>query len=323
MINNLIVPEPTLPGLVPDLEAARLADSFRPVHEGQHVVIDRKPTDAERAILEKRLAAINAELLPISTNAAARGAAAEVIAGLLVGYGYARGDKRAAQTVTVYVNHLETVPLFAVRAACEDVKSGRVFDTDKRTGNRVPLSPDKEPSTIRLRAVAQRHVDVLKTERWRFQRVLTAKIAPPPISDVERARVAAGFEALKDELVTRNAETNLAEQAASAAVAEADLKRIREAILAEYRREGLEPVYSDTARTEPTAISLLIALGWRIEDIKGGRVLVAPPPPEPYEHRDADSLPVTKPIKPAPPPVSQAAERVVQKVGRPLPDYRI
>jgi hypothetical protein len=243
---------PTLPGLLPDVEALRLAESFRTYEEYGQAVLDRMPTADEKQAMTRRSQDIASALKLIGDGVMAKAEAAEIIAGLLVGYGYARGDKAAAQTVTVYVKHLETVPLFAIRAACEDVKAGRVFDVDRRTGNRVPLSPDKEPSTVRLRAVAQKHVDALLAEQWKFDRVLRAKRAlPPPVPEAERARIAAKFANLGEDLKAATADDDLERENVAARVAERMNAARDEDILAEYARLGVEPVRSGGLLVSP------------------------------------------------------------------------
>ena len=252
MNTTVAVRSPTLPGLLPDVEALRLAESFRRFDEYGQAVLDRMPTALERQIMLARSADIAAALAPVSDRPTVRAEAAEIIAGLLVGYGYARGDKAAAQTITVYVKHLDSVPLFAIRAACEDVKAGRVFDVDPKTGNRKPLNPDKEPSTIRLRTVAQKHVDDLRAEQWKFDRVLRAKRAlPPPASEEERARLASKLANLGEDLRAKAATEDLDREAVAARVADAmNVARDRD-ILAEYARLGVEPVRSGSLLVSP------------------------------------------------------------------------
>jgi hypothetical protein len=241
MTTNLALREPTLPGLLPDAEALALADSFKTELDGHRIILDRMPTAVERQMMVRRSSEIGAALKPLSI--AQIPAAAEAIAGLLVGYGYARGDRAAEQTVTVYVKHLEQVPLFAIRAACEDVKAGRVFDVDQRTGNRKPLNPDKEPSTIRLRQIAQKHVDALEAERWRFDKVLMAKRAlPPPADPAMRKRIEKLFFGLRERLAANMAGEDLAAAEDAVRKTEAKIESRRLEVAAEYERLGVEPV---------------------------------------------------------------------------------
>src|SRR3990167_4735563 len=121
MSTQVAMREPTLPGLLPNVEAFELAKSSGATLDGFEMVIVRMPTAAERQIMTSRNAALSQALTPISESREAQAEAATVVASLLVGYGSTRRDKAAAETVTVYLEHLRRVPLFAIRAACEDV----------------------------------------------------------------------------------------------------------------------------------------------------------------------------------------------------------
>ena len=245
MNTSIATRAPTLPGLLPDVEALRLAEGFRAQEQDGQMVLARMPTPDEKETLARRTAEIAIVLEPVGSDRMRQAEASEIIAGLLVGYGYARGDKAAAQTVAVYVKHLDMLPVFAIRAACEDVKAGRVYDIDARTGNRKPISPDKEPSTVRLRQVAEKHVDALLAEKWKFDRVLRAKRAlPPPLDEAGRVRMAAKLIGLKEDLQAADAEEDLEREAAAARLAERQNASRDDMILAEYKQLGIEPIYA-------------------------------------------------------------------------------
>lgn len=268
MTRQIIAHEPTLPGLVPDAEAARLIASFRVSTEGARMMVDRMPSAVERQSLQTRAAALATSLAPISASLSAREDAAEAIAGLLVAYGYARNDRASTSTVTLYVQHLESIPLFAIKAACEDVKAGRVFDIDQRTGNRKPLNPDKEPSTIRLRAVAQKHVDRLAEEKWRFDRILLAKyVADAPVPEHERKAVAARFVELKADLERRAAKESIEDVERRVAREEAQRRGAERLIEAEYEALGLAPVRQGGVLV---SLSMMKQGGWRVEETNFG-----------------------------------------------------
>ncbi len=271
MSKQLAAHEPTLPGLLPDAEALRLAEVFRAKFEGSCFVVERMPTTVERQTLQRRSAQLTEVLRPIG-DGGGRVAASEAIAGLLVAYGYGRNDPRADETITVYVKHLSEVPLFAIRAACEDVRAGRVHDVDRRTGNRVPLSPDKEPSTIRLRAVAQKHVDRVAAEKYAFDKVLMAKRAvEPPASDAERAAVGARFQELAADLARQTAKKELDDAEELAAEVEARRARGDRLIEAEYEALGLTPVRNSAGTL--VSLSMMKASGWKVQETAfGGQV---------------------------------------------------
>lgn len=261
---------PTLPGLLPNVEARAIADRFRIIREGGAELLNRMPTGAERMILASRLRAIDEALAPISANKTDWDRADQVVADLLVGYGITRNDRNAAQTITAYLKHLDKMPIFAIRAACDDVKAGRVYDVDKRTGNRIALDPDYPPSTIRLRVVAQKHVDKLLDERLIFERVTRARRAlPPPPSDAERARIAAGFEELKRSMAEASLETpeeaearierERAKRERALADGEAEIER-------EYARLGLEPVRLGGFLVSPSIARRHVVLRSKVAD---------------------------------------------------------
>lgn len=263
-MNNSTALAPTLPGLLPNVEAMRLAGSFHTMIEGHEVLVDRLPTAVERQQFWARAEAIADALRPIAGNRDDRAAAAAAIAAMLVGYGAGRKDKAAVETVAVYVEHLREIPLFAIKAACEDVKHGRVYDVEKRTGNRVPLDPDFPPSTIRLRSVAQKHVNELAGEKWRFDRLLRAKrLIKPPISEAERARTIEKIRDLQADMARSGAEVDLAETARKVRLAAEAQARGERLIVAEYEALGLEPVRSGGVLC---SLSMMKAGGWRVEE---------------------------------------------------------
>jgi hypothetical protein len=202
-----------LPGLSPEPELERFAESFRPQLDGIQFAVARLPSMVERQQFATRSSQIEAALRPISASRSERELAGEVLMGMLIGWTIIRNDPNAAETAAVYVKHLESIPLFAIRAACEDIKANRVYDVDQRTGNRIPLNKDHPPSTIRVRSVAQKHVDELAAQKWKFDKVLMAKrthdVGPGP---EERARVAAGFLTLSRQLSDGLLEVNQANE---------------------------------------------------------------------------------------------------------------
>lgn len=277
-MNKLAIQDPTLPGLLPNVEALRLAQSFHTMVEGYEVLVDRLPTTVERQQLSARVDALAVALRPIGESRDDQADAAAAIAAMLVGYGAGRKDKAAAETVTVYLEHLRGVPLFAIRAACDDVKFGRVYDVEKRTGNRIPLDPDFPPSTVRLRSVAQKHVDELANEKWRFDRLLRAKrIIAPPISEAERVRMAENFRRLQADMARCSADSDLEETARKVKAADEARARTEQTIIAEYEALGIEPVRNGGILC---SLSMLKTAGWRVEEVNFGgevrRSLVSP-----------------------------------------------
>jgi hypothetical protein len=242
MNTQLVNQDPTLPGLLPNVEVLRLAQSFRTYDEGGELVIDRMPSAAERHLLIERSQELGVALQPIAERSANQVEAGAVIAALLVGYGISRNDKSSGQTIAVYIKHLESVPLFAIKAACDDVRFGRVYDVDRRTGNRIPLDPDYPPSTVRLRMVAQKHIDAMFAEKYAFDKVLRAKRALPALpSEAERARVSEQLKGLARDIAARSASEDLEGIERAARRAEESRSLSERLILAEYARLGMKP----------------------------------------------------------------------------------
>lgn len=251
MTRQVTTYEPTLPGLLPNVEAARLADSFRFIIESHEALIDRMPTVVERQMLASRSASIDAALAPLGRNRETHDAAAEALADLFVAYGIGRADKKSGQTVTVYLKHLEGVPLFALIAAVDDVKYNRVYDVHPRTGDRIPLDKDFPPSSIRLRSVAEKHVSKLYEEKLKFDRVLKAKrLFAPPINEAERAKVLAGLQELSRQLGGPDPAEQHAAHVASWRLHLGMLRR-SEDILGEYAARGLAPVRAGRYAVSP------------------------------------------------------------------------
>lgn len=240
MTRQIATYHPALPGLVPDDDARALAQSFHVVVEGSTLLIDRLPTVSEREQLANRLARIEQALVAVQPEE--RTDAQQAIADLLMAYGIVRADPNSAQTVATYVYHLQNLPLFAIKRACEDVKNGRVFDVD-RNGNRRPIDATYPPSTIRLRAVADKHANELYAESLAFRRVLTArKLLANPISAEERKIVGEGLAALGAEIRAREAERDLDAKAARMKFDQEVRARTESRMVAEYDAAGVEPV---------------------------------------------------------------------------------
>lgn len=65
------------------------------------------------------------------------------------------------------------------------------------------------------------------------------------------------------------------------------MRASKQTILAEYAAAGLAPVYADGFAETVLSLSLLLSLGWRIEEMQERNVLIRPERPAKREEDDA------------------------------------
>jgi hypothetical protein len=216
---------------LPDSKSRGIIDSlvgFWP-NDGSAVVLRREATAIERGHLRMRQRDLHMLLRPLSLED--RKHAAKALAAMFLGFPNLRTTEHTA-IVTAYIMALEQYPLFAIIEACEDVVRGRVDD----------LNPDFAPTAPRLCDLATRHVLPLRAELAVVEKALTAKYEINPVSPEERERIAVKLRELADAMMERDKvqrREHLIHQAV--VLQEANTK----ALLDEYRRLGIDPVYAD------------------------------------------------------------------------------
>lgn len=236
-MNNITKHEPTLPGLLPDAEAARLVDelvTFWPEDTTATVELRRAITVTDKRKLEKRLRELQSLLRPLSEASEERKRAATAIAQMFTGFPSMRNADGEGLTAA-YLAILEDQPIFAVVAACKDVAQGKIPDLDT----------DWAPSSGRLHEQARKHAADPLMELVRIRKTLKGEPSRRPTDPATQKKIGEGLK-----------------QQASAMVAEqnekidSDRKRMREemaarsryrnerAMLAEYHRLGVEPRYA-------------------------------------------------------------------------------
>lgn len=223
-----------LPGLLPNEDALTLAQSFQIIREGEQVIIDRLPTPAERDILDNRRRELSEALRPAQMAGADRAKASDAILSMLLGYSANKGQGGADALVAAYLTHLESLPLFAIEAACRDVVENKIVMPD---GSKPNL--EWAPSSPVLFHAAEQHTKRKLAERATFDAVLTTKHAlPPPLTDEERAARAEQFKATAEKYRLKVKEDDLAkrEPALKAAAEERDRMVGRE-----WEAIGFEP----------------------------------------------------------------------------------
>lgn len=108
----------------------------------------------------------------------------EVVAGLMTGYPSMRNLSKLEAQILVrkYADDLVGIPLWAIRAGCQDISRGKVSD----------LNPDFPPSASRVRQQADEHLERFTREARDLRLVLSAPVEPPADPEMA-ARINLGF----------------------------------------------------------------------------------------------------------------------------------
>lgn len=243
-MNEIVKAQPSLP-LAKNDEAANVVDNvvdFWP-DDGQPASLRRALTATEKKTLETRAVELVRVLRPISYASEEMKRAAQEIATLFLGFPSMRNID-APTMVSAYVQHLSDLPIFAVRAAVEDVVRGRVKGLD----------PDWAPTSVRLHEVAQKHVTPIIEEQLRIEKTMKGVVPAPELTPEERDQIGQKFHAFAKD-VTQKIERELSDTAKRTLgrISDAD----RAAQLREYERLGIEPQWADKAKTTLISPSLL------------------------------------------------------------------
>jgi hypothetical protein len=170
-------------------------------------VMPTLPSMAFRKELDGRRKELNSLLRPISLASEERKRVGAEVLAFLAGFLDARGTR---ETVALYVSHFADQPMFAILAALDDFKNGRVWDT-KADGTRLPFTVDRAPSAYRMLDQIKKRASDLQEERFRISRVLAVKkTLEPEVPKAERDRVQVLLSELADHMrigvAARNAE---------------------------------------------------------------------------------------------------------------------
>lgn len=220
-----------------DAEARRVVDdvvSFWP-DDGSPVALRRELTKDERRSLAARRLELDRVLRPVRAASEDMKRAAECIAQLFLGFPSMRNID-AQGMVTAYVQHMSHLPLYAIRAACEDVTKGRVKGLD----------PDWPPTSVRLVEVANPHVAPQEEEITTITKALAGKVPEREPTPEERERVRIGLRKMSESF-QGGVDHERVERAER--VQKSMIDGVNEKILREYARLGREPAYADPART--------------------------------------------------------------------------
>jgi hypothetical protein len=275
MVTDIAVKTPA--GLLADEQASEVLAQFTTFIEGATVIINRMPTTVERKTLSKR--ARDLESVIAALGSAGMGEAKKLLAQFFLGYpSLLNAD--APGLITAYISDLRSVPLFALRAALDDIKHGRITVSDGK-GRQMPLDKDWPPSSSRIYDIAVKISEPSWQEFTKINRVLgTVQLARPDMTDDERERVKLKIKSLHSQftksVATDDANVIDANQEAELR-AEAERARQQQAREMEYRSAGLEPIYADEKKTIIVSLPLMLLMGHRIKkDTNGAAVLVGP-----------------------------------------------
>lgn len=264
MKNAVAVSGPTLPGLLPNVEIRRLAESFaiKP-DDANRPTIDRFPTVLEREMLSKRFSDLERALTPISrdlpapapdgTPSSDRRIAAMLLGKMFMGWGMTSG-RDAADRVSAFLDHLSEQPLFAVEAACRDATSRKLT---KPNGD--PVDFTYPPSSTVLGAAASRHAADLFFERLKIDKIIyTKRLAPPEPTAAEKQKMQTMLRGVADALRAGAAVESAAETARREGFAREKVERDHRAREAEWRHFGYEPkLNADGSLSSPSTLKLV------------------------------------------------------------------
>lgn len=226
----------------------------------------------EREMVIKRLRVLAAGLGP-AENRLIKSAVLELFSGMAA---TESDDLGAAATAAQFVSVLRGLPYFAIKRACDRFARGEVTAED--VGEKTAPSKAYRPSTAQLRIVAE----AIARPHWDEASVgslLLEAVVERPIKKSEDSKERA--EQFRQTFQQQVAQAELADRDRTEwarLIAEAEqFNRDRDARIAEYRNNGLEPVFSDASKILVTSLSMMLRNGWRVEDgLNGKSILVRP-----------------------------------------------
>lgn len=240
------IKSPTLPGLLPDAEAQRIVDNvvrFWP-DDGSPAVLRREVVPDERMILEARRLRLHALLRPMREAGEELRRAAEAIAATMMCFTSMRNVEDPQGLIAAYVQAMSDLPIFAVLAACEDAKAGKIKGQDS----------DFMPSTALMIPAAEKRVFPVEGERLMIQKTLDGKVADPELTREQKDKLHVGLRAVADAITVEKGTRMpngkfIPDDRTPPALRDSLNASTQAKILAEYRRLKRDPVYADKART--------------------------------------------------------------------------
>lgn len=227
----------SVPSPKPDAEVRGIIDNlvcFWP-DDGSPLELRRELADTERGKLQLRARDLHSAMRPINSATEDKRRLAQALAAMFLGFPSMRNSDNQA-TVSAYIMAMEGFPLFAGLAACDDIMKRRVPDLD----------PDFPPTAPRMCDIAAKHTNPAVGERLMIERTLAGKTREMRLSPEERDRVGRGLRQVADAM---NADLEIERQERKRQNVENRTAESQQAILAEYARRGLAPVYADRDKT--------------------------------------------------------------------------
>ena len=150
-------------------------------------------------------------------------------------------DQDKQDSIGWYVHELRDLPLFAVEAACMDVRQNRVPD----------LKPDFPPSSARMGALARAHAEAKRKEHGLVKVLLSVTTVRGPELSMERStKVSEGLRSLADGFM---ATIERAEKERADELAVKTIERNEKEIIHEHRVFGVSPII---VQGKPISIAL-------------------------------------------------------------------
>lgn len=230
----------------------------------------------ERNALEHRAASLRPWLAPY-VQPDESDMVAEVISDMLQGYPALKGDTSPAAIARIdgMMRAVEIFPSWAIQQACASI-SRRGYQVQDKDGD-WKTERHWPPSSADVCKVVEEMVAGRRMVLAQAEALLDAPVEEQeaPTADAKAAQVA-------DWQAKWNAKTAVTAATLEATVAEISGRRAAEVqerqmrrIVDEYRSKGLEP---PAFKGIPVSLSMLLRLGWTIqEDGEGKKVLVRPP----------------------------------------------
>lgn len=235
MTNDII--QHALPGLMSPGEIKALVNSFT-VMVDKEMLVSRLPDKGEREALQRRRGDLVTALRPCGMSITDKEKAQQAL-GLMFGGFTSLRKSDCEELVIAYLLHLDTLPLFAVIRACEAVPKCLLPNYDKAF---PPTSPQ-------LYSYAAKLVEHHRIELHQIENILTARKTIRPVDAPGAAeRIAASladFHARCPSIGTLTADER-------ATITARQIEQNKSAILADYQRLGLEPVYAGGLLMTPT-----------------------------------------------------------------------